>query len=348
MKKVLVTGGCGFVGSTIIRQLLEQGIEAVGVDLPQLENRFAFKGKARFIGADLTDKASLSAKINGGGFDAVLHTAALFKYGAKVEDLHHVNVEGTRNLCDVMLEKGIKRLVNWSSSTVLGFWDDPKLVKNETTPINEADIDENYAYSKYKQEKLGQSYIAKGLEVTTIRPGDIYGPGTPMGLALPMYFFKIGLMRSVPGMREVFISHVHVDDVAGAAIYLAGQPKAANEIFLLADSRPLSTIETMDVIAKRFNTWSLPARNKTFGIPIFHTHPAILKLSGLVEEIRAKIKGVYPRFTRQSATYSIKNHILSNNKLLGSGYKLKWPDAALAIPRVIDWYEENKWAIVKG
>ncbi|MBI4369383.1 MAG: NAD-dependent epimerase/dehydratase family protein [Elusimicrobia bacterium] len=347
MKKVLVTGGAGFVGSTIIKELFDQGIEPVALDLPHLEKRFAHQGKARFIGGDITDRESLRRVLDS-SYDAVLHTAALFKYGAKRPALVKVNVEGTQALCEVMLEKGIKRLINWGSSTVYGFWQDPNLIKDETFPVNEEGLDENYAWSKRAQEKMGRSFQDKGLEVVTIRPGDIYGPGTPNGIALPLYFFKIGLMRAVPGFKEAFISHVHVDDVALAAIHLAQYPEASGQIYNIVDDVPLSNFETIRLVAKVFNTWMLPTKEKTLGIPIFHTHPAILKLSGFVEELRAKVQGGYPRFTTQSSTYVIQNHILSNKKLLATGFRLRWPDLREALPGVVDWYEKTNWAVLKG
>lgn len=348
MRKVLITGGCGFVGAAIIGELRHQNnIEIFALDLPTLEKRFAFHGQARFIGADITDRGALQKAVPE-GIDVVFHTAALFKYGAPKELLDKINVQGTRCLAEVMLEKKIPRLINWGSSTVYHFWDDSKLVKDEACPIDEEELTENYAYSKRQQEKMGESFISRGLAVTTVRPGDIYGPGTPNGLALAMYFFKIGLMRSVPGLQKAYISHVHVDDVASAVIHLAQLPQAANQIYNLADSYPLSTYETLDAMAKIFNTWKLPTREKTWGLPIFHTPLPILKISGIVEEWRAKLKNTYPRFDRQSAVYATKNHIISNNKLLSAGYKLKWPDARQALPQVARWYEDNDWKVIKG
>ncbi|MEK7287980.1 MAG: NAD(P)-dependent oxidoreductase [Elusimicrobiota bacterium] len=347
MKKALVTGGCGFVGGALIGQLLDLGVEVAALDLPRLEDRFAYKGKARFIGADITDPESLARALDR-DIDCVFHTAALFKYGVPREIIRKVNVEGTRVLCEALLHKGISRIINWGSSTVYGFWDDSKFIKDEACPVREEDLTETYAWSKREQEKIGETFAAKGLKVTTIRPGDIYGPGTPNGMALPLYYFKIGLMRSVPGFREVFVSHVHVDDVAGAAIHLAKTPESAGQIYNIADAAPLSNFEIFELVSKIFNTWYLPPRTKTFDIPVFHTHPAILKLSGLIEEWRAKMKGVYPRYDRHSSGYMAKNHILSNRKLLATGYKLKWPDCRDALAPLIEWYEKTNWAIVKG
>lgn len=347
MRKVLVTGGCGFVGSALVGQLLEQGVDVIALDLPKLESRFAYKGKAKFVGADITNLADLNRALEP-GIDCVFHTAALFKYGVPRDIIYKVNVDGTRVLCEALLAKGIPRLINWGSSTVYGFWDDSNLIKDETIPVQEKDLNETYAWSKRQQEMMGESFAVKGLNVTTIRPGDIYGPGTPNGMALPLYYFKIGLMRSVPGFKEVFVSHVHVDDVAGAAIHLAKTQAAAGQIYNIADSEPFSSYETFELAAKIFNTWYFPNRTKTLGIPVFHTHPALLKLSGIVEEWRAKLKGIYPRYDRNSSGYMAKNHIISNKKLLASGYRMKWPTMREALPRVVDYYEKTQWAAVKG
>lgn len=347
MKKALVTGGCGFVGSMVIAELLGEGVEVAGLDLPKMEDRFLYKNKARFLGADISDKESLR-RVLAGGYDAVFHTAALFKYGVPRAVIQKVNVKGTENLCQVMLEHGIPRLINWGSSTVYGFWDDPKLIKDETFAVNEKDLVETYCWSKREQEKMGENFIGLGLQVTTIRPGDIYGPGTPNGLAIPMFFFKLGLLRSVPGFRKTYISHIHVEDVARAAVHLAKLPQAANQIYNIADSDLVSNFETLELIAKAFKSWMLPHREKTLGIPIFHTAPALLKFSGMVEELRAKIKGGYPRFDRHGAAMLTRNHMLSNKKLLSTGFKLRWPSIRESLPEVLRWYEETNWALLKA
>ncbi|MBI4669193.1 MAG: NAD-dependent epimerase/dehydratase family protein [Elusimicrobia bacterium] len=394
MKKALVTGGGGFVGSVLIHELLNKGVETIALDLPKLEERFTFKGKVRFIGADLTDKESVRRCLDP-SLDCVFHTAALFKYGVPRDLIHRVNVQGTRNLCEAMVEHGVKRLINWGSSTVYGFWDDPKLVKDETCPINEDGLVENYAWSKRQQEKVGEEFsamasvsdrpqgsafslgagrnsvpgapfapqallgpwaplqglrsgAAKGLlEVTTVRPGDIYGPGTPNGMTHVLHLFKKGVARAVAGYKETYISHVHVDDVALAAIYLAQRPEAAGQIYNLADNYLISGFELLELMARIFKTWALPTRKKTWNVPIFHAPPFLLKLSGMAEELRAKLKGGFASYDRISALYAIKNHILSNRKLLATGYRLKWPDTREALPGVVEHYEKTNWAILR-
>ncbi|MBI4062929.1 MAG: NAD(P)-dependent oxidoreductase [Elusimicrobia bacterium] len=347
MKKALVTGGCGFIGSHIIRDLLAEGVEVVALDVVRAEPRFGYRGKARFVGADITDKESLRRVLDS-SIDCVFHTAALFREGIPKEVIYKINVLGTRNLCEVLVEKGAPRLINWGSASAYGFWDDSNLVKDETYPVNEDDLVSTYASSKWEQEKVGEEFISKNLlQVTTVRPSNVYGPDTPNGITLPLYMFKIGLLRSIPGFREVFISHVHVDDVAGAVVHLAQTPQAVNQTYNITDNTLLSNIEIMELMTEVFHTWALPHRKKTFGIPVFHTPPPILWFSGILEEWRAKLSGQMPRFDRISALYATKNLILTNKKLLATGYRLKWPDMREVLPKLVEHYEQTDWAILK-
>ena len=103
--KLLVTGGAGYIGSIVARQLLAAGHEVVVLDNLERGHREAVPGRARLVVADLRDREATGRAL-GEGFDGVLHFAALALVGESVsepERYYRTNVGGTLNLLDAMV-----------------------------------------------------------------------------------------------------------------------------------------------------------------------------------------------------------------------------------------------------
>ena len=127
---ILITGGTGFIGSHTVVELIESGREVVIVDnfsnskpvaLDRIE---AITGvRPRFYEVDLLDRGALRAVFSGNKIDSAIHFAGLKAVGESCSQplrYYHNNITGTLNLCDVMAEFGVKRLVFSSSATVYG------------------------------------------------------------------------------------------------------------------------------------------------------------------------------------------------------------------------------------
>ncbi|AMC92920.1 UDP-glucose 4-epimerase [Erysipelothrix larvae] len=137
--KVLVTGGAGFIGSHTVVLMMQQGYEAVIVDnlynasevvLDRIE---AITGKKpRFIKCDILDKEALRGVFEQESFDAVIHFAGLKAVGessVKPIEYYQNNIAGTLNVCELMRDYGVKKIIFSSSATVYG--------KPESVPIPE-------------------------------------------------------------------------------------------------------------------------------------------------------------------------------------------------------------------
>lgn len=386
MIKVAVTGAAGFVGKHLVDYLKDLGCDIIAIDLPhaldklhkeQTKERKALEKllgllhteygydfrqlagiagmeidevvqccykKVRYVAASVTDKRSIEQAFEP-GTEIVFHTAALFDLTAPEEELYRVNVLGTRNVCEAAYNAGVKRIINWSSSSVYGAWDEP-IPRDEDFPVSKQQLKCRYAKSKLEQELVAFEY-ADNIEVVALRPANVYGPGTKMGLAQALYCTKIGLLRMCPGFKTTYSSHVHVDDVVMAAVHLARYEEAAGHVYNIADNHPVSAVELFEIVKKHMGIFVFPDKTKTFGIPFFHVPPIILHLSGVLSEFLAKIRKRKPLFESIGASYLVKNHILSNKKLLSTGYKLKWPDVRKGIVEVLRWYEQTGWKIFK-
>lgn len=153
-KLCLVTGTCGFSGSYMVELLQDVGYKVRATDLEGTDRgiykEIIEKEGVEFIPSDLTKKETLKEVVK--DVEYVFHPAAIFSYSASYEAMEKVNVFGTRNLCEALLQEGkIKRLIVWSTVGVYG------LPKPEMLPIAEETLcspSNLYEKSKYEQEKV--------------------------------------------------------------------------------------------------------------------------------------------------------------------------------------------------
>lgn len=120
--RLLVTGGAGYIGSVVARQLLERGHELAVLDNLERGHREAVPGEARLIVADLRDHDAVQSALRE-GFEGVLHFAALSLVGESVrhpERYYRTNVGGTLNLLEAIVASGVERLVFSSTAAVYG------------------------------------------------------------------------------------------------------------------------------------------------------------------------------------------------------------------------------------
>ncbi len=175
MKKVLVTGGYGFVGSRLVKQLREKGLEVVVLEHPSTPVP-AGMAEIQVLRADITDEGSM--KSTGlSGIDAVLHLAAQSSgprsFSIPGQDIS-LNVVGTLNTIDWCLANDVERLVFASSFVIYGDHPDREAL-DENTCCRPKSV---YAGSKLAAEHLLLNYAQpKGIKWNALRMFNVYGPG---------------------------------------------------------------------------------------------------------------------------------------------------------------------------
>jgi nucleoside-diphosphate-sugar epimerase len=220
-KKILVTGGTGFIGKEIIAAYRKRGVEAVGV---------ARRPDAALgvVAGDVSDPAPWAHHLD--GCDIVYHTAALVSLVEKWEAAWTVNVKGTQRLLDEAAKRGVKRFVHVSSVAAMGFESDDGA--DETWPL--MPNGNTYTDSKIAAEHASLAAHASGkIEVTIIRPSDVYGVDSAW-IREPLKMMRARQFM-LPNGGEGHFSPIHVDDLVAGTILAGEHVKAAGEIFILAN-----------------------------------------------------------------------------------------------------------------
>jgi nucleoside-diphosphate-sugar epimerase len=172
--KILVTGGTGFLGSHLVTRLVQEGHEVRVLARKMSRLDHLPKKGIQVVFGDLRDAESLCRAMQ--GIEVVYHAAAAM--GGSWEDFEDGTIRGTERLLEVSLAAGVKRFVHISSLSVYeaaGYKRNSVIHESSPYPKDPLKIGP-YTYSKVESERLAFEYYKKGLPVTVLRPGLIYGP----------------------------------------------------------------------------------------------------------------------------------------------------------------------------
>lgn len=238
--KYLVTGATGFIGSEVARQLLlaEHHVHAV-VRAPSKAKGLEDKGVQLFKG-DVTDKESMRAAME--GVDGVFHIAGWYKVGARDKSGgRRINVQGTRNVLELMKELGIPKGVY--TSTVAVNSDTRGQLVDETYHFTGEHISE-YDRTKAAAHEIALQTIAEGLPLVIVSPGLVYGPGDTSSVRTSLLDYLQGRLPLLP--RQTAFCWAHVEDIArghllamdkgqvGETYFLTGEPYGLYDAYRLA------------------------------------------------------------------------------------------------------------------
>jgi len=213
-----VTGANGFVGSTVVRELLRRGHEVialVGADLG-CENLEGLPVKTRDF--DLLDRDGVQSAL--AGCDTVIHTAACYAFWLPdSRDFYRVNVEGTRNVLAAARELGCTKLVHTSSVATLspGFPLGMSALGDEDNVLDLRRFRGHYKMSKAMAEVAALREAARGLPVVIVHPTTVLGPGdrrpTPTGSMIAHYVqghmkLYVEMQQNLVDVRDVAAGHV--------------------------------------------------------------------------------------------------------------------------------------------
>jgi nucleoside-diphosphate-sugar epimerase len=232
-RRVLVTGGGGFIGGRLVERLVRE----CGTTVRVLVRGFAGAARlARFplelAHGDVTDPRAMAAAAR--GCDVVFHCA----YGTSGSQRHRawVNREGTRQALAAAGSAGASRVVHLSTLLVYGRTADGDL--DETAPRRR--FGNAYADSKLDAERLALEWARAGrAPAVVLQPTAVYGPYGGVWTAQVLDSLRSGRMILVNG-GDGLANHVYVDDVVSAMLLAALVPAAIGEAFLISAAEPVT------------------------------------------------------------------------------------------------------------
>jgi dihydroflavonol-4-reductase len=230
MSKTLVTGGTGFVGVHLVRELARRG-DDLRLLVRDQSNTEPLEGVEweRATG-DVTDRDSVRKAMK--GVEKVFHVAGTTSMRTRARDrVFEVNVEGTRNVMEEALRAGVTRAVVTSSSSAVGAAKPGETI-DEDYPFTVGRLGIAYINSKHEAELVGMRSAAKGLPVVIVNPSFVLGPDDPNPSGTSNALVRRLLLRRVPGYLDGAINIVDVRDVARGHV-LADERGQEGERYLL-------------------------------------------------------------------------------------------------------------------
>jgi len=303
ISNILVTGGTGFVGAYIIKELVQQGfsvraIKRSAAQLPEFIEPAIFD-KVEWVEGDILDVIALEDAMQ--GIDAVIHSAAIVSFSKKERsNMYHVNIEGTKNVVNTALENNVPRIVYISSVAAIG----RKLTGgtvNEKAQWEDSNANTHYAISKFKAELEVWRGFAEGLEGVILNPATVLGYGN-------WNQSSSGIFKSAYNQFKWYTNGVNgftdVEDVARAAVMLLKGTVTEERYIICNDNWPFR---------KLFNTMADNFGKKR---PYKEATPFLSGVAWRLEKLKSIFSGKKPLLTRESAKVANSFTRFDNAKLL--------------------------------
>lgn len=296
-----MTGGTGFLGAYIIKELIAKGYAVRAIRRSNKLPFFISPGileKVEWVEGDVLDVISLEEAME--GVDAVIHCAAIISFlKSERKQMYKTNIEGTANAVNMALENNIKRFVFISSVAALG-----RTVKgdhvNEEKKWEESKINTHYAITKHHAEMEVWRSIGEGLNAVIINPSTILGYGdwnhTSTTLFKNIYDKFSWYTTGINGF-------VDVEDVAKATVSLMESPVSEERFIISGENWTFQQL--FNTIADGF-TRKHPSKRAT---------PLLGEVAWRVEKLKSLFTGKHPILSKESARVAHSKTFFDNTKL---------------------------------
>ena len=331
MERVLITGASGFIGSFIVEEALQRGMEVWAAVRKSSSREWLQDDRIHFIELNLSSENDLKSQLKDHVFDYVVHAAGVTKC-LKKEQFYQVNTEGTRHLVHALLalQMPIKRFVYLSSLSIFG------AIREQLPYLPIREDDEPQPNTEYGKSKLAAEDIleavADKLPYVILRPTGVYGPREKD------YFLMVKSIQSHTdfsvGFKRQDITFVYVKDVV-QAVFLAMEHGKSGRCYFLSDGQVYQSSTFSDLIIRELgNPWCLRIK-----APIW-----VLRVVTFFGEQVGKITG------KISALNNDKYHILKQRNwqcdiqpaIDELGYQPQY-QLERGVKETVAWYKEKGW-----
>ena len=263
--KVLVTGVAGFIGSNLSRKLIENNIDVIGIDNLSYGVKSQIPSGVKFFQEDIRDKqiSGLFDRV-----DYVFHLAAknsLIDCENNPAETHDINVNGTKNIFNISINKGVKKVIYAESSAVYEGVEALPSVETTTYPKS------IYAKSKMETNTIAQQlFISKGLFATGLRYFNVYGPHQDYRRTIPPVFSAF-IIKMLQGERPTIYGDgskkrdfVYVDDVNDFHLMCMQNKLTDNNIYNIGSGKNYSIKSIYERIKSILNSDIKPIYGENF------------------------------------------------------------------------------------
>lgn len=312
---IAVSGANGFLGSYVVCMLLEKGNQVrafkreqsslkefeyiFSTYFPDKNTQQQLKNKLTWVVTDVLDVPSIEEALT--GVDEVYHCAAIVSFLQKHrEKMMDVNVEGTKNMVNISLLKGIKKFCYVSSIAALGREKSGDQI-TEKSKWNESKNNSNYAVSKYKAEMEVWRGIEEGLNAVIVNPGVILGAGDWTKGSCKLFQL---VWNGMPFYTLGANGYVDVKDVAKAMIELM-EKNISKERFVLVGEN-LQMKNYLDSVAEKFG------KKK----PTIEAGKFLSQIAWRMDALKCLILGKEPALTKETARSAQNKFYYNSNKII--------------------------------
>jgi nucleoside-diphosphate-sugar epimerase len=282
-RTAFVTGGTGFVGLNLIKELMIRDWDVTALHRPSSNLKFLNRFRPRLVVAEITDSAALASAIPK-GTDTVFHVAGNTSMWRKGDaEQWRDNVDGTRNVVEAALASGVRRLIVTSSISAYG----PVSGEvTEETPSRAANSRVNYQRSKWQAQEIALAALARGLEVVVMQPGVIMGPYDVGTWSRVFIMVRDGKLPGVPPAQLTF---THVRECVAAHIAAADKGENGGKYLLGGENKTM-----LDLVREVSALLKKPAPEKEMS-------PILLRAIAAGGDFVSNFTGKQPPITREMA-----------------------------------------------
>ncbi len=334
MKKILVTGASGFIGSFITEGALSRGFDTWAGIRATSSRGYLQDSRLQFIDLPYGNRWKLKEvlsrfKAKNGGWDYIIHNAGLTQ-SVHYEEFFEVNYQNTRNFVEALIELEMvpERFIFMSSLSVFG-----PVAEEGMRPIRLTDTpvpDTEYGKSKLKAEEFFAKL--KGFPVVTLRPTGVYGPRDKDYFLLTKTV-RSGLNVSV-GFKPQRITFIYVKDLV-EAIYLAIEKAKPHSSYFVSDGEVYTSSDYAMFVKQKLNVKFL----LTFRIPLCLVWLISASVGGLMQWMGRSFTLNSDKFKiMKQRNWCCDNAPIEQDLGFKAEYKLQ-----RGVEESIDWYQANGW-----
>lgn len=274
-----VTGGTGFVGLNLVKELMIRGWDVTALHRPTSDLKFLKRFRPKLAVGEITDGDSLLRALPQ-GTDTLFHVAgntSMWRGGDAQQTRD--NVDGTHNVVEAALARGVRRLIVTSSISAYG----PVAGEvTEATPSLAATASVNYQKSKWQAQEVARAAVSRGLEVVIMQPGAIMGPydvGTWSRVFLMVRDGKL------PGVPKSGLTFTHVREVVAAHIAAASAGENGGQYLLGGENKTM-----LDLVREVSLLLGKPVPTKEMSV-------GLLRMVALGGDLLSRVTGKEPPIT---------------------------------------------------